>query len=99
MRISDWSSDVCSSDLVDAHKYVRGHVLVRGGARAGAAQLAGHAALRIGAGLVTLALPAAALHQAGGPDALMRQPCDGVPDWRMALADRRRNALDRKRVV
>jgi NAD(P)H-hydrate epimerase len=31
--------------------------------------------------------------QAGGPDALMRQPCEGVPDWRMAMADPRRNAL------
>ncbi|MFC3677614.1 NAD(P)H-hydrate dehydratase [Ferrovibrio xuzhouensis] len=78
---------------LDGHKYARGHVLVRGGGRAGAAQLAGHAALRIGAGLVTLALPAAALQQAGGPDALMRQPCEGVPDWRMAIADARRNAL------
>lgn len=77
----------------DGHKYARGHVLVRGGGRAGAAQLAGHAALRIGAGLVTLALPATALRQAGGPDALMRQPCDGVPDWRMAIADARRNTL------
>src|SRR3546814_18542336 len=32
MRISDWSSDVCSSDLVDEHEAVRGHEL---GANAG----------------------------------------------------------------
>lgn len=78
---------------VDGHKYARGHVLVRGGALAGAARLAGHAALRIGAGLVTLAQPHEALLQGGGADALMRQPCDGIPDWRHAIADPRRNAL------
>jgi NAD(P)H-hydrate epimerase len=78
---------------IDGHKYARGHVLVRGGARAGAAQLAGRAALRIGAGLVTLAQPEAAMHQAGGPDALMHQTCEGAPDWRRAIADARRNAL------
>ncbi|WP_370155073.1 NAD(P)H-hydrate dehydratase [Ferrovibrio sp.] len=77
----------------DGHKYARGHVLVRGGALAGAARLAGHAALRIGAGLVTLAQPAEALRQGGGPDALMRQACAGIPDWRRAIADPRRNVL------
>lgn len=75
------------------HKYSRGHVLVRGGALAGAACLAGHAALRIGAGLVTLAQPETAILQGGGPDALIRQRCEGIPEWRMAIADPRRNAL------
>jgi hydroxyethylthiazole kinase-like uncharacterized protein yjeF len=78
---------------IDGHKYARGHVLLRGGTQAGAARLAGYAALRIGAGLVTLAQPEAALLQAGGPDALMRLRCDGMPDWRHALADPRRNAV------
>lgn len=78
---------------IDGHKYARGHVLVRGGALAGAARLSGHAALRVGAGLVTLAQPEQALMQGGGPDALMRQRCDGIPDWRRAIADKRRNAL------
>ncbi|WP_298722589.1 NAD(P)H-hydrate dehydratase [uncultured Ferrovibrio sp.] len=77
----------------DGHKYARGHVLVRGGALAGAACLAGHAALRIGAGLVTLAQPEAAMAQGGGPDALMRLRCEGMPDWRAAIADPRRNVL------
>lgn len=78
---------------VDGHKYQRGHALLRGGDRPGAALLAGHAALRIGAGLATLALPQEAMALPGGPDALMRQRCDGSPDWRMALQDARRNAL------
>lgn len=78
---------------VDGHKYARGHALLRGGKLVGAARLAGHAALRIGAGLVTLAQPRDAMRQAGGPDALMRQLCEGIPDWRMALKDARRNAL------
>lgn len=78
---------------IDGHKYQRGHVLLRGGDKPGAALLAGHAAMRIGAGLTTLALPQEAMALPGGPDALMRQRCDGIPDWRVALKDARRNAL------
>jgi len=78
---------------IDGHKYQRGHVLLRGGDKPGAALLAGHAALRIGAGLATLALPRDAMALPGGPDALMRQRCDGSPDWRAALKDARRNAV------
>ena len=78
---------------IDGHKYQRGHVLLRGGDRPGAALLAGHAALRVGAGLATVALPDDAMALPGGPDALMRQSCDGAPDWRAALKDARRNAL------
>lgn len=78
---------------IDGHKYQRGHVLLRGGDRPGAALLAGHAALRIGAGLATVALPDDAMALPGGPDALMRQRCNGGPDWRAALKDARRNAV------
>src|SRR3546814_2082100 len=55
MRISDWSSDVCSSDLApdaSAHKFRRGMLLVRAGPMPGAAALSAGAALRAGAGYV-----------------------------------------------
>lgn len=77
---------------VEGHKYSRGHVLVRGGILAGAAELAAHAAMRIGAGLVTLATPRAAW-RSDSPKAVMRLDCEGVPDWRHLTADPRRNVL------
>lgn len=57
IRISPWDELPRS-----AHKYDRGHVLIIGGSpgKAGAPILAGLAALRAGAGWVTLALPDAA---------------------------------------
>lgn len=70
---------------LDGHKYARGHVLVRGGRQAGAARLAARGALRIGAGLCTIA-SVDPLH--GPPDALMH-----TDDFIAALNDPRRNAL------
>lgn len=74
------------------HKYSRGHVLVRGGALEGAGLLASRAALRVGAGLVSLAAPEDVQVRAG-PAAIMRLRCNGVPDWRHATAGTRRNVL------
>ncbi|MFC4446795.1 NAD(P)H-hydrate dehydratase [Castellaniella denitrificans] len=79
----------------DGHKYRRGHVLAVGGERmTGASRLACLAAARIGAGLVTLAVPPAAWAiQAGALTSVMVEalPPDGTLD--QALADPRRNAL------
>lgn len=81
---------------VGAHKYGHGHALVlTGGAgRTGAARLAARAALRIGAGVVTLGVPPAAqLEAACQITALMlRRVRDGA-DLASVLGDARINAL------
>lgn len=78
------------------HKYRRGHALVTSGGlmSTGAARLAARAALRIGAGLVTLASPTEALAvNAAHLTAIMLTEL-GEPDkFAALLADRRRNAL------
>ncbi|MDO5646419.1 NAD(P)H-hydrate epimerase [Paracoccus sp. (in: a-proteobacteria)] len=77
------------------HKYTHGHaVIVSGGvARGGAARLAARGALRIGAGLVTLAPPRSALMDAGGPDALMRRGVDDADAFAELMADERVSAI------
>ncbi|EGJ21593.1 YjeF family protein [Cereibacter sphaeroides WS8N] len=78
------------------HKYDHGHVLVLGGppAQGGAARLAARAALRVGAGLVTLACPPAALAENGARlDAVMLRALEGTEDLERLLADRRLSAL------
>lgn len=68
-----------------AHKYERGHVVVAAGAQAGAARLAARAALRSGAGAVTLATPEPLVV----PDALMQRIVSGPADFRAILVDSR----------
>nr|WP_111301054.1 NAD(P)H-hydrate dehydratase [Paracoccus saliphilus] len=78
------------------HKFDHGHVMVVAGgpAQGGAARLSARAALRIGAGLVTLCPPQAALAEhSGPPDALMRRPLDGSEDLERLLGDGRVAAL------
>jgi hydroxyethylthiazole kinase-like uncharacterized protein yjeF len=63
----------------DAHKHQRGHVIAASGghARTGAARLAARAALRIGAGLVTVLSPPDALAEnAAQLTAIMLRPAD-----------------------
>jgi hydroxyethylthiazole kinase-like uncharacterized protein yjeF len=81
---------------IDGHKYARGHaVVVSGGAvTTGAARLAARAALRAGAGLVTIASPAEALAiHAGANTAVMVRPVEGAPGLAAFLSDRRFNAV------
>jgi NAD(P)H-hydrate epimerase len=78
------------------HKYSRGHaVVVSGGpAATGAARLAARAALRAGAGLVSVASPpAAVLVNAAHLTAVMVKPFDGAPGLGALLADKRLNAV------
>jgi ADP-dependent NAD(P)H-hydrate dehydratase / NAD(P)H-hydrate epimerase len=78
------------------HKYTRGHaVVVSGGlATTGAARLAARAALRAGAGLVTIASPREALGvNAGASLAVMVRPVDGAAELAGFLADKRCNAV------
>jgi ADP-dependent NAD(P)H-hydrate dehydratase / NAD(P)H-hydrate epimerase len=80
----------------ESHKYTRGHaVVVSGGpSTTGAARLAGRAALRAGAGLVTIASPLEALAiNAAANLAVMVRPVDGPAGLADFLADRRRNAV------
>ncbi|MBT8458413.1 MAG: NAD(P)H-hydrate dehydratase [Boseongicola sp.] len=80
----------------EAHKYSHGHALVLTGGpgKTGAARLAARGALRIGAGLVTLGCPHAALNEiAVQSTAIMCRPLDGAPGLAEALEDPRLNAL------
>lgn len=78
------------------YKYVRGHVVVvSGGAgRTGAARLSAGAALRAGAGLVTVASPRSALLvNAAHLTAVMLRPVDGADELSGMLGDERMNAV------
>lgn len=78
------------------HKYSRGHaVVVSGPADAtGAARLAARGALRVGAGLVTVASPEEALAiNAAQLTAIMVRPVDGAKDLSELLSDTRKNSV------
>lgn len=90
-----WRDHLRPPGLAD-HKYARGHAVVVSGplARTGAARLAAEAALRVGAGLVTLASPADALVvNASHLTAVMLARMNGAEGLAEILADTRRNAL------
>jgi len=85
-----WKHALRSGDP-DDHKYAHGHLTILGGETAtGAARLAALAARRTGAGLVTIASPAAAaaIYRAAEPGNLVT-----TSDIARLLEDRRRNAF------
>ncbi len=78
------------------HKYDHGHALIitGGPGRTGAARLAARGALRIGAGLVTLGVPARAHREiANQISALMATPISDASALAVVLADDRINAI------
>lgn len=79
-----------------AHKYSHGHALILSGppGAGGAARLAARAALRVGAGLVSLCCEAAAMPEhAARLDAIMIKLLNGAGDLARLLEDDRLNAL------
>jgi hydroxyethylthiazole kinase-like uncharacterized protein yjeF len=80
----------------DHHKFSHGHAVILAGppGHGGAARLSARAALRIGAGLVTIAPPLAALiEHAQPPDALMRRGIDEPGELAEWLTDGRISSL------
>ena len=80
---------------LEGNKYQRGHVLIYGGLEmTGASRLAARGALRIGAGVVTLAVPKAVWHiYAASLISEMVRPIDEIEDYKKLLDDERHNAL------
>jgi len=80
----------------ESHKYARGHAVVVSGPvySTGAARLAARGALRVGAGLVTVASPRDALQvNAAQLTAIMVREADDARGLKALLADRRKNAV------
>ena len=77
------------------HKYSRGHALIAGGGEmTGAARLAARAALRVGAGMVTVASPAEAVAiYAASLASLLVRPVSDAAEFAALLDDRRKNAV------
>uniref|UniRef100_UPI003F6B659C NAD(P)H-hydrate dehydratase n=1 Tax=Roseicyclus sp. TaxID=1914329 RepID=UPI003F6B659C len=94
-----WLMDApAPSDILKqaGHKYDHGHALVLSGGlgRSGAARLAARGALRIGAGLVTVAAPAAAMAECAAQlTAIMLRQCDEAAELATMLDDGRIGAL------
>ena len=102
MRPLTWANDVplwrslLPHPTPEGHKYDRGHALVVSGplAHTGAARMGARGALRIGAGLVTVASPPAALYvNATHLTAIMLLPCENAEHLSDILADQRKNAV------
>lgn len=91
----EWLQGLCGLGA-GGHKYDRGHVLVLGGGigKGGAGRLAARSALRVGAGLVTLAVPPEALAEnAAQLNAIMlREVADAAALMRI-LEDRRLSSI------
>lgn len=93
-NVPDWWLAGFPWPALESHKYSRGHAVVVGGAvMTGAARLAARAALRLGAGLVTVAAPEAAFPiYAAALTGVIVNPVAGLDEFAAFLADPRRSA-------
>ncbi len=87
--------DAWAPPAASGHKFSRGHALITAGeVLTGAARLAARAALRVGAGLVTIAAPATSLTALrAGDAAVMVEELGEHAAFAQRLADPRRNAV------
>lgn len=95
-QITRETLDIAALGKPQGHKYNHGHALIVSGGvgRGGAARMAARAALRIGAGAVTLACPAAALiENAAQLDAVMLRALKAPESLALMLEDGRLNAI------
>ena len=93
-----WQIDgpAAALDKQSGHKFDHGHALVLTGGmgRTGAARLAARAALRVGAGLVTVGAPGSAMMECAAQlTAVMLRRCEDGPGLATLLEDGRINAL------
>jgi hydroxyethylthiazole kinase-like uncharacterized protein yjeF len=94
-NVPDLWADIFPSPQIDGHKYARGHAVVVSGdvTSTGAARLAARAALRAGAGLVTVASPRDALVvNAAALTAVMVRETETPQQFADLLSDKRLNA-------
>jgi ADP-dependent NAD(P)H-hydrate dehydratase / NAD(P)H-hydrate epimerase len=89
-----WWRALLPQPRLNANKYTRGYALVAGGAvMTGAARLGARAAARLGAGLVTVAAPAAVFPvYAAALTGVIVDPVANIDEFRTLLDDKRRNA-------
>lgn len=94
-NVPDLWADIFPSPQADGHKYARGHAVVVSGdlISTGAARLSARAALRAGAGLVTVASPRDALAvNAAALTAVMVREAETPRQFAELLSDKRLNA-------
>jgi hydroxyethylthiazole kinase-like uncharacterized protein yjeF len=94
-NVPDLWADMFPSPQADGHKYARGHAVVVSGdmVSTGAARLAARAALRAGAGLVTVASKRDALGvNAAALTSVMVRETEGPEQFAEMLSDKRLNA-------
>lgn len=94
-NVPDLWADIFPSPQADGHKYARGHAVVVSGdlTSTGAARLSARAALRAGAGLVTVASPRDALAvNAAALTAVMVREVESGQQFAALLTDKRLNA-------